>query len=337
MKKVLQALAAISMILSLNACSSSTPAQSSAPAQTTEAAEPAKPIKIGVAVSSWTTNAIFVDASRMIQEAADKNGWDYNGITLTADSAVNILENFINSDCDIILFQVNQAPDAFASKLDEMLDAGICVIEYDSEIYADKDTFCLTLDNYDAGYFLGELVAKWCDENVDGEAVIGVGNRESNETFKYRAMGIVDGINENIKNGGVKLQVETQPGNAEGGMKAAEDLLSGLPDMNVCVMWNGGSDTGAYEALKGANWDGALFGFDASQEEIKAMMNKDILKGSVSTNCGEELLKVIERAVEYVENGREYTAEQKADPTLIKHYFEPVMVWQEDAENWLLD
>ena len=336
MKKVLQALAALSMILSLNACSSSKPAESSAPEQTQEA-EPSKPIKIGVAVSSWTTNAIFVDSSRRIQQAADENGWDYTGISLTADTAVNILENFINSECDIILFQVNQAPEAFESKLDDMLDAGICVIEYDSEIYADRDTFVLTLDNYDAGYYLGEIVANWCNENIEGEAIVGVGNRESNETFKYRAMGIVDGINENIERGGVKLQTETKPGNAEGGMKAAEDLLSGLPDMNVCVMWNGGADTGAYEALKGANWDGALFGFDASQEEIQAMMNGDILKGSVSTNCGEELLNVIMRAVEYVENGHEYTDAQKADHSLVKHYFTPVMVWQEDAADWLLD
>lgn len=335
MKKALRLVAASVLALSLAACSSGS--SSASGSSSTAEPEASEKIKIGLAVSGWTTNAIFVDASAKIQKAADENGWDYTSVTLTSDNAVNTLENFINSGCNIILFQVNQAPDAFASKLDEMLEAGICVIEYDSEIYADKDTFVLTLDNYDAGYYLGEIVANWCNENVEGEAIIGLGNRESNETFKYRAMGIADGINENINNGGVKLQVETQPGNAEGGMKAAEDLLSGLPDMNVCVMWNGGSDVGAYEALKGANWDGALFGFDASQEEIQAMMNGDILKGSVSTNCGEELLNVIMRAVEYVENGYEYTDEQKADETLIKHYFEPVMVWQEDAADWLLE
>ena len=38
----------------------------------------------------------------------------------------------------------------------------------------------------------------------------------------------------------------------------------------------------------------------------------------------------------YVENGFEYTEEQKADDSLIHHYFVPIMVWQEDAADWLL-
>lgn len=342
MKKVFALVLAALMLLSMAACSTGGATQTTGTAQTAgsdavTAAENGKITpKIGVAISSWTTNAIFVDANRRIQKAAEENGWDYQSVTLTEDNMVNTIENFINAGCNIVMIQANKAPEAFSAKIDEMLDAGICVIEYDSEYEKDKDTFFLSLDNYDAGYYFGEVVGQWCNDNIDGEAIIGLGNRESNETFKYRAMGIADGIAETIKNGGVKLQVETQPGTAEGGMKAGEDLLSGLPDMNVCVMWNGGSGAGAYEALKGANWDGALFSFDCSQEEVQAMLNKDILKGSVNTNCAEELLFILEQAVAYVENGFEYTEEQKADDGLVHHYFVPIMVWQEDAADWLL-
>lgn len=293
--------------------------------------------KIGVAISSWTTNAIFVDANKRIQQAAEENGWEYQAITLTEDNCVSTIENFINAGCNIVMIQSNKAPEAFSSKIDDMLDAGICVIEYDAEYEPEKDTFFLSLDNYGAGYYFGEIIGEWCNENIDGEAIIGLGNRISNETFKYRAMGIADGIEATIENGGVKLQVETQPGDATGGMKAGEDLLSGLPDMNVCVMWNGGSGAGAYEALKGAGWDGALFSFDCSQEEVQAMLNGDILKGSVTTNCAAELLFILEQAVAYVENGFQYTEEQLADDTLIHHYFVPLMVWQEDAADWLLE
>ncbi|MCI8455030.1 MAG: substrate-binding domain-containing protein [Lachnospiraceae bacterium] len=349
MKKLLAIALAAGMALSLTACGSketqANATQAGAPADSgakdaasakSEDAEKVTP-KIGVAISSWTTNAIFVDANRRIQKEAEENGWEYQAITLTEDNCVSTIENFINAGCNIVMIQANKAPEAFSSKIDEMLDAGICVIEYDSEYEAEKDTFFLSLDNYGAGKYFGEIIGEWCNENIEGEAIIGLGNRISNETFKYRAMGIADGIEETIKNGGVKLQVETQPGTAEGGMKAGEDLLSGLPDMNVCVMWNGGSGAGAYEALKGANWDGALFSFDCSQEEVQAMLNGDILKGSVSTNCAEELLFIIKQGVAYVENGFQYTEEQLADDTLIHHYFVPVMVWQEDAAKWLLE
>lgn len=341
MKKLIAFILAAVLALSIAACSSGTQTTANtsnnaqAPASTTETAK-VKP-KIGVAISSWTTNAIFVDANQRIQKAAEERGWDYQSVTLTEDNMVSTIENFINAGCNIVMIQANKAPEAFSAMIDQMLDAGICVIEYDSEYEPEKDTFFLSLDNYGAGYYFGEIIGNWCNENVEGEAIIGLGNRESNETFKYRAMGIADGIANTIKNGGVKLQVETNPGNAEGGMKAGEDLLSGLPDMNVCVMWNGGSGAGAYEALKGANWDGALFSFDCSQEEVQAMLNGDILKGSVSTNCAAELLYILEQGVAYVENGFEYTDEQKADDSMIHHYFVPVMVWQEDAADWLVE
>lgn len=321
MKRLVAMLLAIAMLLCMSACKQTTePAATPAQEQNTaaestadskqeaDATEEKTPIKIGLTLLSLTTNPVFVDLSNRLNELAAENGWEIIGRDLTADTIVDTLENFISAGCNIIVVQANQASEAVESMLPRFQEAGVSVAIYDDTRFVGKPAvvYSASCDNYNTGYALGKAAAEWANENIEGEVHAGVINRESNEVFKPRAQGIEDALNEYLNNGKAEASFESQPGTAEGGMKAAEDLLSAIPDMNLCVAWNGGSGVGAYEALKGANYQGYLFSCDCSQDEVKALMEGKFFIGSLDLDLGNQIVELVTKTVAYVQNGCQY-------------------------------
>lgn len=294
------------------------------------------PLKIGICVMSWNSNPIFIDAGAKLRAIAEENGYELYEKELTTDTVITSLETFISAGCDIILVQANQAPDAVASMMDRFAEAGITLAIYDSDAFVDYDcvAYSATCDNYTAGYELGKAAAKWVNENMEGPIHAGVINRESNETFRFRGVGIEDALNEYLKDGEVGASFESVPGTAEGGLKAAEDLMSAVPNMNLCVAWNGGSGVGAYEALKASNYEGVLFTCDASQDEIKALMEGKFMIGSLDLDLGNQFVQLFTKAVEYVQNGREYPEGTTDEDKL--WYYPTTLITQEMAPDYLL-
>lgn len=295
-----------------------------------------EPLKIGICVMSWNSNPIFIDAGNKLRTYAEEHGYELFEKELTTDTVITTLETFISAGCDIVLVQANQAPDAVASMMDRFAEEGITLAIYDSDAFKDYEcvAYSATCDNYTAGYELGKAAAEWANENIDGHVYAGVINRESNETFRFRGIGIEDALKEYLKDGEVSASFESQPGTAEGGLKAAEDLMSAVPNMNLCVAWNGGSGVGAYEGLKAANYEGVLFTCDASQDEIKALMEGNCLVGSMDLDLGNQFIELFTKTVEYVENGCQYpegtTEEDKC------WYYPLTLVTQEMAPDYLL-
>ena len=152
------------------------------------AGQSGEPLKIGICVASWTSNPIFIDAGNRLRELAKET-----------------LENFISVGCDIVIVQANQAPDAVASMLPQMQEAGITVAMYDTDAYQDEPcvAYSATCSNYDAGYALGKAAAEWANKNIEGRVYAGVINLESNETFKDLAIGIVDELEKYLEEGEV--------------------------------------------------------------------------------------------------------------------------------------
>lgn len=295
-----------------------------------------EPLKIGICVMSWNSNPIFIDAGNKLRTYAEEHGYELFEKELTTDTVITTLETFISAGCDIVLVQANQAPDAVASMMDRFAEEGITLAIYDSDAFKDYEcvAYSATCDNYTAGYELGKAAAEWANENIDGHVYAGVINRESNETFRFRGIGIEDALKEYLKDGEVSASFESQPGTAEGGLKAAEDLMSAVPNMNLCVAWNGGSGVGAYEGLKAANYEGVLFTCDASQDEIKALMEGNCLVGSMDLDLGNQFIELFTKTVEFVENGCQYpegtTEEDKC------WYYPLTLVTQEMAPDYLL-
>jgi len=319
MKKLIALLLALVMVFALAACGSATTEEPKAPeAANTPAESPAETpaeapkeevkIKIGLTLSSLTTNSVFIDMSNRLQEQCDANGWELILRDLTADTIVNTMENFVSAGCNVVIIQANQAPEAVAAMMPTFEENDVAVAIYDHDGFVDYPAvaYSATCDNYNAGYQLGKAAAEWANENIEGHVYAGVINRESNEVFRPRAEGIIAALEEHLKDGGVYGSVESQPGTAEGGMVAAEDLMSAIPNMNLLVAWNGGSGVGAYEALKASNYEGYLFTCDNSQDEVKALMEGKFLIGSLDLDLGNQVLVLANKTVEYVQNGYQY-------------------------------
>ncbi|MEG1944061.1 MAG: substrate-binding domain-containing protein [Oscillospiraceae bacterium] len=329
MKKLLALLLAFIMALGMSACGGTGTKDG-------ESINKEEPLKIGICVGAWTSNPIFIDAGNNLRAIAKENGYELYEKDLTTDTVVTTLENFISIGCDIVLVQANQAPDAVASLMPRFKEAGITLAIYDSDAFKDEPcvAYSATCSNYDAGYALGKAAAEWANKNIDGHVYAGVINRESNETFRFRAVGISDALKKFLTDGEVSASVESVPGNNEGGMKAAEDLRAAVPNMNLCIAWNGGAGVGAYEALKAANWNGALFTCDCSQDEVKALLDKNILIGSLDLDLGNQFEILLTKTIDYVKNGCKYP-EGATDAD--KCWFYPVtLVTQETAKDYLL-
>lgn len=322
MKKLLALFLALVIACSLCACANDTPNTDGK-------------LKIGICISSWTSNPIFIDAGTMLKDLANKNNWELYEKDLTTDTVINSLEGFISVGCDIVIVQANQAPDAVSSMIPQFESAGITLGIFDTDAFAGEKcvAYSATCDNYNAGYAIGKYAAEWANENMPGVVIkAGVLNREGNETFRARAEGIEAALNELLDNGKVEASFDSK-GNAEAGAKVTEDLMSAIPDMNMVVAWNGGCGVGAYEALRAANYQGVLFTCDCSQDEVKAMMNNDFLKASVNFDTGNEIVKLVQRTAEYVANGCKYPeGTQESDKTW---FFPNIIVTQAEASKYL--
>lgn len=343
MKKLIALLLALVMVCGLAACGTQEPAKTETSAEKpTEAvvetgtAEKEVLIKIGMTLTSVTTNPVFIEMSNRMAELCEENGWELLLKDLTADTIVDTIENFISAGCNVIIVQANQAPEAVASMLPALKEAGVAVAVYDYDAMVGQPAvvYSASCDNYNTGYALGKAAAEWANENIDGHVYAGVINRESNEVFRPRAEGITDALKEYLKDGDVYASVESRPGTAEGGITAAEDLMSAIPNMNLMVAWNGGSGVGAYEALKAADYQGYLFTCDASQDEIKALMEGKFMMGSMDLDLGNQIVELALRTIEYVQNGYEYPEGTTEEDTL--WYFPTTLVTQDMAADYWL-
>lgn len=340
MKKLITLLLALVMILGLVACGASEPDAPVADAPVADApadapAEEEVKIKIGLTLSGLTTNSVFIDMSNNLQALCDENGWEMIQRDLTADTIVNTMENFISAGCNVVIIQANQAPEAVSAMLPAFEEAGVAVAIYDSPDFVGKPAvaYSATCDNYNAGYQLGKAVAEWANENIDGTVAAGLMVRATNEVFRPRGEGLEAGLNENLKNGKVEAVLET-PGLTEGGLTAAEDMMSAVPNLNLVLGWNGGCGVGAYEALKGANYEGYLFSIDNSQEEIAAMMEGKFYMGALDLDLGNQVIELATKTIEYVQNGFEYPEGVTEDDLL--WYFPMKLVMQDEAADYWL-
>ena len=310
MKKLVALILAFCMAFALCACGQSeAPAAAPAEEKAAEEVEAASdPIKIGICFTTWTSNPIFIDARKKLHELADQNGWELYEKDLTPDTVINSLETFINAGCDVIIVQANQAPDAVASMFPQFEEAGITLGIFDTDQFKDEAcvAYTATNDNYAGGYTIGKYAAEWAKEHIDGKVYAGVTTYECNEVFKYRPYGIMDGLKDNLDPDMLEIATVEVSVNGDNVQNIPEDALSMMPEMNIYCAWYGGAGVAGYETLKSLGWEGGIFSCDCSQDEVKAMMNNDLLIASINYDTGNEAVKLVQRTVEFVENGKQY-------------------------------
>lgn len=330
MKKVIALLLALIMMLALAGCSNATNDD-----KTTGAEK--KDIKIGIAINGWTTNPVFVDMGNRLRAEAEAEGVTLFEIPLSnAEDVTKACESFISSGCDGVIIQALYA-DAVIAQMPAMQEAGIAVSIYDNDLSQHGAIYNAMLNNYDAGYYLGKIAAEWANEHIDGEVHAAVATFSIVEVFRPRGEGIIDGLNDTLKNGSVVYSEDAA--SQEDGVALVENAYSADPELNLVVAWNGGSGVGCYEGCKSLGWndrdDVALFSCDASQDELSAILGGGCFVCTMDLDLQNQIYELYQKTVAYIENGDAYPEGTTDEDKL--WYFPLTPVYKDNAAEFVVD
>lgn len=230
--------------------------------------------------------------AELVQEATAygaERGISITSVDAQSNSATQVtqIENFIQNDVDAIIICAVES-NAVADVTKRAQDAGIKVIGY-TQTLTNYDAQYL-VDAYSTGYANGEAAAAWITENYgDSEVEWGLMDLPTFPEIIDRANGIKEAIAEHAPN--AKLVATAPALTAEDGVSNAEGFLQANPNLKVIATIGGGGAVGANTALRGAvpsdqYPEVGVFGIDATEQEIRAIIAGDPQKTSVSLGGG---------------------------------------------------
>ena len=215
------------------------------------------------------------------------------GITITSvdaqnDSAKQVtqIENFIQSGAKAIIICAVES-NALTEVTKKAQEAGIKIIGY-TQVLQNYDSQYL-VDAYNTGFANGEKAASWIKEVYGDEPVEwGLMDLPTFPEIIDRANGIKDAIAKGAPN--AKLVATAPALTAEDGVANAENFLQANPNMKVIATIGGGGASGANAGIKSAGVTDfekfGLFGIDATEQEIRSIIDGDPQKSSVSLGGG---------------------------------------------------
>lgn len=244
MKRFLTLLTAIAFVLALTACgnNASTPPE-------TDAENEGHTITLGCCVMDLA-NEVFVQYAegydQFVEDTQGKvkiNLVDGGGSVATQ---VQAIEDFISMGVDGIMLNALDTS-AVEDVVQQAIDAGIYVGVYPS---MENVTFNFVFDEYDWGYTQGVEAAKWIDEKLGGEATIMSFSQAENAAVMERYQGIVDGVNENVKDASKVVWLEyAGTDNTSEAMTSMESVLQAHPEVRVVLSSQDSTAVGAYQAV----------------------------------------------------------------------------------------
>jgi ribose transport system substrate-binding protein len=265
--------------------------------------------RVGMAVYNLS-NPVW---SELVEEA-QRYGKEKNLEVTYADAGqdstkqISQIENFIQSGMDaIIILAIDvEAVEPLAKKA---MDEGIYVIDYCRGLKNAHTS--LELDPVKTGRALAEMAKEWLDENMklSGEFKWGLLDIQTVELGVQEGAACEEAMEELMPNG--KLVANASTLTVDEGMKNTESILQANPDLRVMLGLSAGSGVGGNEAMKAAAGsedaykDYALFSIDATEQEVLAIMNNEVLKGSISLGSGKVHAQMVIDYADSLLNGRE--------------------------------
>ncbi len=307
-KKLTAILVIMTMMFSLAACSKTTEESSNEADAGTET-ESGNKFRVGFAVYNLT-NPVW---SELVEEA-QRYGAEKNLEVTYADAGqdstkqISQIENFIQSGMDAICILAIDV-EAVEPVAKKAMDEGIYVVDYCRGLQNAHTS--LELDPEKTGQALAEMAKTWLDENM-----------KTDEPFKWGLLdiqtvelGVQEGaateaaMEEILPNAELVANASTLT--VDEGMKNTESILQANPDLRVMLGLSAGAGVGGNEAMKAAAGsesaygDYALFSIDATEQEVLAIMNNEILKGSISLGSGKVHAQMLIDYVDSLLNGKE--------------------------------
>lgn len=246
-----------------------------------------KKVKVGFAIKTQN-GPYFVKLVSTVEELAKEKGWECTVLTADEDTTKEAenMETFIAQGMDAI-FLDSIDPDACIPSIDAAAEAGIPVINLDSDVNGGGYVTTVYSDNKENGRLSGIAYTEWLNENEKGdEEIISIllsgakGNVAGRERRTGLFAGIVQGrtgcseeeawaaaedIEEQLLSGGkaenvdAKFKIVGQGWGAwteEDGLVAAEDFVTANQNVNCILGENDQMLFGALTALENAGLSG---------------------------------------------------------------------------------
>lgn len=262
-KRLIALLMTVVMVAALTACGGDTSSDSGSDTSTNANGDG---LKIGI--TYWTASDFFQTIADSITEEAEADGNTVVVSDAGQDSAkqIQIIEDFIAQDVDIVFLNPVDR-DAITPALQELRDAGIKVVNFDSSVAnLDLVDAYVATDNYQAGVLCGE--AMLADFPDGGE--IAILDYPANSACNDREQGFLDTIGDKFE---VVATFDAQ-GDVSKGQEITSDILQAHPNLTAIFSINDQAGMGAYAAVSGAGLDVAIYGVDGNPD-AKTVINQE--------------------------------------------------------------
>lgn len=266
-KKLITVLMAVAITAVMMACGGAGDSSKDTE-ESPEVADTAQGNGLKMGITYWTASDFFQTIADSISEEAKKDG---NSVVVSdagQDSAkqIQIIEDFIAQDVDVVFLNPVDR-DAITPALQELKDAGIKVVNFDSSVAAiDMVDAYVATDNYNAGVLCAEAMMK--DFPEGGE--IAVLNYPANSACNDREQGFLDTIGDKYE---VVATFDAQ-GDVSKGQEITSDILQAHPELTAIFSINDQAGMGAYAAVTGSNLDVAIYGVDGNPD-AKTVINEE--------------------------------------------------------------
>lgn len=307
MRKTVSVLLALTMMVSLAACGGK---GSDKTDSDKKSASKEDTKKIGFAIKTMK-EPYFVKLVDGLQAACDEKGWKFSYLSADDDStkeAENI-ESFITQGMDAI-FLDSVDPDACIPSIDAAADAGIPVINLDSDVNGGNYVTTVYSNNDENGRLAGNKYIEWLNAQGRGDeeiVAILLSGTKGNVAGVERRGGLMAGMiqgrtgctDEEAFKAAEDMEAQLQSGGKaenkdaglrivgqgwgnwviEEGLTASEDFITANPDVNVILGENDQMLFGAQTALENAKLkgvallaaaDGACDAYDLIKENENA-------------------------------------------------------------------
>lgn len=337
MKKSIMVLLAVLMAMVMFVgCSNGTTAT---PAETQDAVETAENSPAAESSESadnetgsqdtYKVDVIFADLSNtvwaeLVEEAKRYGEEELGDMSITyydsqsdAVKQVSQIENSIQSGADAIILCAVEA-NAVKDITKQAMDAGIKVVSY-TQVIENCDAEYL-VDAYNTGYACGQRAAQWINEKYPNEEIVEWALMDLPEFPEIidRANGIKAGVEENAKN--AKLVATASALTIDEGVTNAENFTQANPNLKVICCIGGGGSAGGNEGLKSftSDYDSVgLFGIDATEPEIQAILNGEPEKASISLGGGKAHARTLVDLADLLLKGEEIEKTNYMVPTVV--------------------
>lgn len=277
----------------------------------------------------------FVAQANAVEEEAKARGCEI--ISINADDDMNKqladVEDLLAKNIDLLLLNPKD-PKGLIPATKAATEAGVPVIIIDSNIDPSADyVTTVQSNNYGGAFLIGQYIAKEMGDTPIKLAYIG--GVQSNPADLDRRDGVFTGIIEGQLSAMNKTQFEivTQGWGqfyTEGGMKAAEDVITAHKEINVIYAMNDPMLLGVLKALEQAGIRDqiqVIAGFDGMKEVLKMVKEGDVSATGLNspTEIGETAVDI---GIRYLQGERGFDRLIRTPPMAITEenvdeYYDP--------------